>query len=102
MGRQLRIFYSGYAYHVIARGNERKNIFRDDGDRKKFLAIVKEAKEKFEVIVIAYVLMSNHYHLIIEIKKPNLSQAMQYINASYSVFFNWKHKRNGHLFQGRS
>lgn len=101
MGRPLRIFIPGYAYHIIARGNERKDIFRDDEDRKKILQIMEEAKEKYQFIVFAYVLMSNHYHFLAEIKMPNMSQAMQFINTSYGIYFNRKYKRSGHFLQGR-
>ncbi len=85
MGRPLRIFIPGYAYHIIARGNERKDIFKDDGDRRRFLQIMGEAKEKYQFSVYAYVLMSNHYHFLAEIKLPNMSQAMRYINTSYRI-----------------
>lgn len=101
MGRPLRIFIPGYAYHVIARGNERKNIFKSDADMKRFLKIMEEARKKYQFIIFAYVLMSNHYHLLLEIKQSNLSQVMQYINTSYGIYFNRKYKRSGHLFQGR-
>ncbi len=101
MGRPLRMFLSGYSYHVIARGNERKNIYRDDIDRKKFLKIMKEAEKEFQFTVLSYVLMSNHYHFLIEIKLPNLSTIMHFVNLSYSRYFNSKYKRSGHLLQGR-
>jgi putative transposase len=101
MGRPLRIVISGMAYHVMARGNERKNIFRQDGDYKKFLSIINDAADKYSFKLYAYTLMSNHYHILIKIEQPNLSAAMQYINTRYGIFFNWKHKRIGHLFQSR-
>src|SRR5271157_1964733 len=101
MGRPLRIFLPGYSYHLIARGNERKNIFKEDIDRKKFLKIFGEAAKEFQFLVLSYVLMSNHYHFLVEIKLPNISQGMQYINSSYTTYFNRKYKRSGHLFQGQ-
>jgi putative transposase len=101
MGRHLRIFIPGYSYHVIVRGNERKNIFRHDCDRRKFLDIFKEACEKFELTVYSYVLMSNHYHFLIKINKPNLASAMQHINSRYAIYFNLRYKRIGHLFAGK-
>jgi putative transposase len=97
MGRHLRIFIPGYSYHVIVRGNERKNIFRQDVDRKKFLEIFGDACEKFELVVYSYVLMSNHYHFLIKINKPNLASAMQYVNSRYAIYFNLRYKRTGHL-----
>jgi putative transposase len=78
MSRPLRILIPGYAYHVIARGNERKDIFRTDKDARKFLKIMEIAIKKYQLIVYAYVLMSNPYHILIQIKQKNLSQAMQY------------------------
>jgi len=98
MGHSLRILIPGMAYHVMGRGNERKNIFRDTQDRIKFLQILKEAVELHDFKLYAYTLMSNHYHLLIKIAQPNLSQIMKYINGSYAVYFNWKYKRIGHLF----
>jgi putative transposase len=85
----------------MARGNERKNIYRQEGDYKKFLSIINDAAHKYSFKLYAYTLMSNHYHLLIKIELPNLSNVMQYINTRYGIFFNWKHKRIGHLFQSR-
>jgi len=101
MARPLRIEFAGAVYHVTARGNERKNIFFSNTDYKKFLEYLKEAKKKFKVIVHSYVLMSNHYHLILETLDANLSKAMHYINGSYTTYINVKRRRSGHLFQGR-
>ncbi len=97
VGRHLRIFIPGYSYHVIVRGNERKNIFRQDVDRKKLLEIFSDACEKFELVIYSCVLMSNHYHFLIKINKPNLAAAMQSINSRYAIYFNLKYKRTGHL-----
>ena len=101
MGRQLRIVFPGMAYHVMARGNERKNIYREESDRTKFLNILKDAIKIFDFRLYAYALMSNHYHFLIKIEKPNLSQIIQYINTRHAIFFNLKYKRNGHLFQNK-
>jgi REP element-mobilizing transposase RayT len=68
MERQLRIFLPGYAYHIISRGNERKNIFKDEIDFKKFLKIVSDASAKYQFTVLPYLLMSNHYHFLVEVK----------------------------------
>lgn len=86
---------------MTARGNERKKIFFTKHEYEKFLEYVKEAKKKYGILVHAYVLMSNHYHLTIETPNANLSKAMQYINGSYTTYVNTKKKRSGHLFQGR-
>ncbi len=101
MARPLRIEFEGAAYHVTARGNERRNIFFSKTDYVKFLQYLSEAKKKFNINLHCYVLMSNHYHLLIETPNANLSRAMHYINGSYTTYINIKRQRNGHLFQGR-
>lgn len=101
MARALRIQCPGGRYHVTARGNERRDIFWDDPDRFRFLELLGELGERFGIKVHAYVLMDNHYHLLLETPEPNLSRAMQWCNVSYSVWFNLRHQRSGHLFQGR-
>ncbi len=101
MARSLRIEYEDAVYHVTSRGNERKKIFFTKHDYKKFLDYMKKAKKKYGVMVHCYVLMSNHYHVVIETPKANLSKVMQYINGSYTTYINTKKKRSGHLFQGR-
>lgn len=101
MARQPRVEYEGAFYHVTSRGNLKQNIFFEDADRKKFLDICKRTKERYSYFLHAYVLMENHYHLLIETPLANLSQLMQNINTSYTVFINRKYHRSGHLFQGR-
>ncbi len=101
MARPLRIEYDGALYHITSRGNERKDIYHSTGDKEKFLEIVEEAYKRFKVVIYAYCLMTNHYHLLMETPKANLSRCMQYINSVYTTHFNRKRKRSGHLFQGR-
>ena len=101
MARALRIERPGGRYHVTARGNERKPIYRDDSDRFHFLELLAEAIERFGIRVHAYVLMDNHFHQLIETPEANLSRTLQWLNVSYSVWFNRRHDRAGHLFQGR-
>ena len=101
MVRPLRIEKVGGWYHVTARGNEPKAIFRDDADRRHFLGIVAEMVRRFLLRLHCFVLMDNHYHLVLELREPNLSRAVQWLNVSYSVWFNRRHRRSGHLFQGR-
>ncbi len=101
MARPLRIEYEGAFYHVIARGNESKEIFKDNHDREKFLDYLKQQVMKYGVTVHSYCLMNNHYHLIIETPEGNLSKAMQFLQTSYSVYYNNRNERKGHLFQGR-
>lgn len=101
MARPVRIDVVGGWYHVTARGNERRAIFYDDEDRRHFVELAGELAERFGLQVHAYVLMRNHYHLLVESSQANLSRAMQWVNVSYSVWFNRRHRRAGHLFQGR-
>ena len=79
----------------------RQRIFFDDRDREKFLEILKRTKKRYRFRLHAYVLMDNHYHLILETPEANLSQTMQNINTSYTVYVNRRRGRSGHLFQGR-
>jgi REP-associated tyrosine transposase len=101
MARPLRLEFEGAFYHVTARGNERKNIYWGRKDYQKFLEYLREAEKKYGIIVHGYVLMTNHYHLLLETPEPNLSQAMHHINGAYTNYINIKKKRYGHLFQGR-
>ena len=101
MARPVRIEYEGAFYHVTARGNERKKIFVSKADYEKFLANLKDAAARFSVVVHSYVLMGNHYHLIVETPKANLSSFMHAIQSGYTTYFNRKRGRAGHLFQGR-
>jgi REP element-mobilizing transposase RayT len=101
MARPLRIQRTGCWYHVTARGNERRAIFLDDRDRRHFLELLERMVGMFGLRLHAFVLMSNHYHLLIEPGQANLSRAVQWLNTSYSVWFNHRHGRSGHLLQGR-
>ena len=101
MARPLRIERPGAWYHITARGNERRPIYRDPRDRQHFCELLAETADRFRLVLHAYVLMDNHFHLILETLEPNLSQAMPWLNVSYSVWFNRRHGRAGHLFQGR-
>ncbi len=88
-------------YHITSRGDDRKKIFLSEQDFKKFLEYLQAAKEKYEFYVYAWCLMSNHYHVLLETRHPNLSRIMQSLNTAYTVYYNIKRKRAGHLFQGR-
>jgi putative transposase len=101
MARPLRIEYEGAVYHITARGNERRTIFFTKADYAKFLSYLREAKKKYEIVLHCYVLMTNHYHLIVETPEANISKVMHYINSAYTAYINIKRKRSGHLFQGR-
>ena len=101
MARPLRVEFEGAAYHVTSRGNERRPIFRDDVDRTRFLETVGEACQRFGIVVHAYCLMPNHYHLLLATPRGNLSRAVGWLQTAYSIRFNRRHGRSGHLVQGR-
>lgn len=101
MPRPKRIHYEGAVYHVTSRGNERRKIFLKDEDRWMFLRILEEMIDHHGVVCHAWVLMDNHYHLLLETPEANLSLAMKHLNAIYTQKFNKKYGRSGHLFQGR-
>jgi putative transposase len=101
LARQLRIEYPGAFYHVFSRGNQKQPVFLSNDNMFFFLKCLREAYEKFGVIVHVYCLMPNHYHLVLETPLGNLSSIMHFLNTTYTVYFNNKHKRCGHLFQGR-
>jgi putative transposase len=101
MARPLRIEYSGAAYHVTSRGNEMQDVFRDDEDRRVFLDILAAVNRRYNWVCHGYCLMGNHYHLLIETPDANLSMGMRQLNGVYTQAFNRRHRRAGHLFQGR-
>jgi REP-associated tyrosine transposase len=101
MSRPWRIEYPGALYHVMSRGNERKPIFRDTDDRLLFLDLLGKASDRFDIEIYAYVLMTNHYHILLKTNESNLSRSMQWFGATYTRRYNIHHKRSGHLFQGR-
>ncbi len=101
MARPLRIEYEGAFYHITARGNERKRIFFGKGDYDKFKEYLLEAQDKYGYRLHCYVLMGNHYHLVIETPNGNMNKVLHYINGSYANYINRKRNRDGHLLQGR-
>lgn len=101
MARPLRIEFAGALYHVTCRGNERRPIFRTNRDRHAFLDFLAVATRRFHWSVTAWVLMNNHFHLVIQTHEANLSRGMHWLNGSYAAWFNHQHGRSGHLFQGR-
>ena len=93
--------YEGGWYHVMNRGIDRREVFLDDDDRRRFLRLLSELEENFGVEVHGYCLMENHFHLVLHTPKGNLSRAMRWLGQSYSQEFNRHHNRVGPLFQGR-
>lgn len=101
MPRAPRKQYAGALYHVTSRGNGRLTIFFDDRDRERFLEQLQDCLKNYGVVLYAYVLMSNHYHLLIRTRHPNLSRFMQRLNTSYALYSRYKHKKPGHRLEGR-
>ena len=101
MGRAWRIEYEGALYHLMSRGNDGQDIYLNDADRNLFLETISEMSERFEVDIFAYVLMSNHYHLLVRTNRANLKKAMQWFGTTYTRRFNNRNLKSGHLFQGR-
>jgi len=101
MGRSWREEYKGGLYHVIARGNNKEYIFKEDIDKEYFIEQIKETVEGMGYRVYGFVLMDNHYHIIIQTMDRKLQEIMHQINNKYSKYYNSKYKRIGHVFQGR-
>jgi putative transposase len=101
MARPLRLEFAGAIYHLTSRGNARQRVFLSDSDRELFLDTLSHVVSRYSWICHAYCLMANHYHLLVETPKGNLSLGMRQLNGIYTQSFNRRHKRVGHLFQGR-
>jgi REP element-mobilizing transposase RayT len=101
MARKPRIEFAGAVYHILSRGDHGENIYQDDEDRKGFLRCLDEVCERTGWKIHAFVLMSNHYHLLLETPEANLVVGMKWLQGVYTQRFNRRHKLRGHLFQGR-
>ena len=101
MPRPPRLEFPSALYHVTARGNERRALFRDDRDREEYLSRIAIYREKFRFHLLAYCLMTNHVHLAIRTGAAPLSKIMAGLHSTYAEWFNRRHERVGHLFQGR-
>lgn len=101
MPRKLRVEYPGAIYHVINRGDRREPIFKDNVDHRRFLETLAEACGKTDWQVLAYCLMPNHFHLVVETPQANLVAGMKWFMGTYTSRFNRRHKLFGHLFSGR-
>ena len=99
MPRKSRQDQAGAAHHVFPRGNNRDDIFRDDGDRQTFLVILKGVVEAYGWRLIAYCLMRNHFHLVVQTPLPNLASGMQRLLGIYATHFNRRYARSGHVFK---
>lgn len=101
MPRHQRILSETGTYHVMMRGNERKNLFLNENDKQRFLETLFMKKEETGFHLYAYCLMDNHVHLVIQAEQESLATTMKRVNASYASYFNQQHQRVGHLFQDR-
>lgn len=101
MTRPLRVELSDSYYHVMARGNRRESIYLNDEDRRAFLGLLDRLYERLGWTCYAYCLMTNHYHLLLHTPGPDLSKGMRELNGIYTQGFNRRHRRAGHVLQGR-
>ncbi len=88
MARALRLEYEGAVYHLLGRGNARQRIFEGQGDRARFLSLIEKSVDRFNVAILAFVLMANHFHLVAQTREANLSRWMHWLMVSYTVYFN--------------
>src|SRR5450759_4434274 len=101
MPRKLRLEYPGAIYHVMSRANGKGHIFETDVDRQDFVKTLAETCAKTGFQVHAYCLMRNHFHLVVETPQGNLVAGMRWFLSAYTLRFNPRHKRFGHVFSGR-
>ncbi|MGH7540952.1 MAG: transposase [Gemmatimonadota bacterium] len=101
MARPLRLDFENAIHHVTARGNARELVYRDEVDRVCWQETLAQTVERFHWLVFAYCQMGNHYHLLVETPRANLSRGMRQLNGVYAKRFNRRHGRVGHVFQAR-
>ena len=101
MARRHRVHFPGALYHVISRGNQRQKIYKDDLDYQRFETLLGEMVKRHSLTLYAYVLMPNHFHLLLEVGRRPLSKAMQTLLYRYTHRYNQRYRKSGHLFQGR-
>ncbi len=101
MARRPRLFAPGLLYHVIVRGNQRRKTFLNDGDYQAYLTRLGHYRRRYDYTIHAYCLMPNHVHLLVESSRAPLGKFMQGLQQSYSQYFNLRHRKSGHVFQGR-
>ena len=101
MSRPVRIEFPGAIYHITSKGSKGQTIFRDREDRAVFLNILDNVVSRFSWLVHSYVLMDEHFHLVVEIPEANLSKGMRQLNGVYTQHFNRRHDEDGPIFQGR-
>jgi len=101
VGRMPRIEFEGALYHVIQRGNNREFIFDRNSDKDYLLKRLVDGKKQLDFNLIGYVIMSNHYHLILQTFKDPLHKVMHFVNDAFAKYYNSSKERSGHVFQGR-
>jgi len=101
MPRRPRIDFPGAFHHVYARGIEKRDIFSDQNDREDFRRRILRNLKRFNAGCLAWAFMPNHFHLLFHSKSGNLPDFMRCLMSGYSIYFNKKYKRTGHLFQNR-
>ena len=101
MGRKPRVEYAGANFHVCARRVDRWPLFVDETDYERYLELLAETVERFDWILLAFCLMPNHVHLLIELREPNLRKGMHRLHGMYARWFNDRHRRVGRLFEHR-
>jgi REP element-mobilizing transposase RayT len=95
------VHFPGGLYHVISRGNQRQSIYKDDEDYRRFQTLLSEVVKRYSITLYAYVLMPNHFHLLLEVSRAPLSKVMQSLLYRYTRLYNQRYRKVGHLFQGR-
>lgn len=101
MAKYPLIHFDGALFHITARGNDKRKIFLAENDYRRYIKNLELCKKKFPFYLYSFVLMQNHIHLLVEVKKHSIDKIMQVLQTGYTMFFNKKYKHVGHLFQGR-
>jgi REP-associated tyrosine transposase len=101
MARKPRVHFPGALYHVISRGNQRRAIYKDDEDYRRFQTLLSEVVKRYSITLCAYVFMPNHFHLLLEVGRVPLAKVMQSLLYRYTRHYNRRYRKVGHLFQGR-
>jgi putative transposase len=101
MSRPVRIEFPGAIYHITSKGSKGQTIFRDREDRAVFLNILDNVVSRFSWLVHSYVLMDEHFHLVVEVLEANLSKGMRQLNGVYTQHYNRRHHEDGPIFHGR-
>lgn len=100
MARPLRHQAPGF-YHLTQRGVAGEVVYLDDVDRSLFVRLLDKAARRYRWLLHAHCLMSNHFHLVVELREPTMARGMQYLTGQYGLRFNERHDRRGHVFQDR-